>query len=415
MRVAIVDADGIGRYLPAALGRLGLESIHVRSDAPNPQLARRPDILVQLHHGGDLAATTAALRSYDVGFVVAGTESGVLLADALSQSLGTPGNGMSRPLARRDKYEMARAVRDAGLRAAPTIATADLAELLAWRERLGEWPVVLKPPASAGTDNVLFCHTAAEIAAGFTTIMGALDRYDRHNTAVVAQAYLHGEEFFVNTVSRDGAHHVVEVWRYSKRMIDGHPMYDYEEPVPPAEPAVAIVADYVLAVLDALEIRNGAAHTEVILTADGPVLVESAARCGGSHEPDIVSGCLGTDQIECLALAIAAPQDLIDGRLPSYRPRTRLRYVTLISPSGGQVPSAERLASLRALPSFLDVVLTAPEGAALRPTVDLGSSPGYVYLSSPDPAEIDADYRRLRALEATGLYGPAALSPSHSS
>ncbi|MEW2625162.1 ATP-grasp domain-containing protein [Streptomyces sp. NPDC048106] len=413
--VAVVDADGIGAHLPGALARQGLGCVVVRSDTPDAGFARDaggagPDVV----HAGDLAATAAALRGRGVDFVVAGTESGVLLADALSAALGTPGNGMSRPAARRDKYAMARAVAAAGLATAASLVTGSPAELREWARQRGEWPVVLKPRASAGTDQVHFCHSVEQLDAAFAAISAATDRYGGRNTTVLAQQYLHGEEYFVNTVSRDGVHHVVEIWRYHKALIAGTvPMYDYEEPVPAEAPGVPEVAAYALAVLDALEIRNGAAHTEVMLTADGPVLVECAARPGGAHAPDVISRCLGTNQIDLLARVIARPGELTDGTLPRYRIGTPLRYVSLISHVDGVMPDAARLAPVRALPSFTELVLAAPEGSPVRPTVDLSSSPGYVYLSAPDAARIEADYRRLRELERTGLYTAPVPAAGH--
>jgi biotin carboxylase len=412
--VAVVDADGIGVFLPGALARHGARVVHVRSDAPDGHLARYPgDFGAEVVHQGDLARTADALRRHGVSFVVAGIESGVLLADALSAELGTPGNGMTRPAARRDKYEMVAMVAMAGLATAPTIATDSARELLDWAGRLGSWPVVLKPPASCGTDRVLFCRSPGEVRAGFSAVLGAVDRYGQRNATVLGQQFLEGEEYFVNTVSRNGQHHLVEVWHYQKRLVDGeHPMYDYEEPVALGDPAIAPVVNYTLAVLDALEVRNGAGHTEVMLTPSGPVLVECGARPGGAHQPSVVSRCLGTDQIDCLARAIVHPEDLLEGRLPRYQPKGALRYVTLISPADGQVPSAERLAPVRALNTCIELVLNAEAGAPVRRTVDLGSSPGYLYLSAPERAEVEADYRNLRQLEEAGLYQPAALAAS---
>ncbi|MFH7334871.1 ATP-grasp domain-containing protein [Streptomyces sp. KHY 26] len=414
--VAVVDADGIGSHLPGALARQGLGCVVVRSDTPDAGFAGDADGAGShdVVHTGDVSATAAALRGRGVDFVVAGTESGVLLADALSAALGTPGNGMSRPAARRDKYAMAQAVAAAGLATAASLVTGSPDELHAWVRQRGEWPVVLKPRASAGTDQVHFCHSAEQVDAAFAAISAATDRYGGRNMTVLAQQYLHGEEYFVNTVSRDGVHHVVEVWRYHKSLIAGTvPMYDYEEPVPADAPGVRQVADYALAVLDALEIRNGAAHTEVMLTADGPVLVECAARPGGAHAPEVVSRCLGTNQIDLLARVIARPGEAADGTLPRYRIGTPLRYVSLISHVDGVVPDAARLAPVRALPSFTELVLAAPEGSPVRPTVDLSSSPGYVYLSAPDAAQVEADYRRLRELERTGLYAAPVAAGGH--
>jgi biotin carboxylase len=403
VRVAVVDADVKGRPIPSALRTLGLDTVLVRSQNPPVYLAGSG--AVDIRHDGDLAVTSAALGALGVGFVVAGQESGVLLADELSAALGTPGNGMTRPRARRDKYEMALAVQDAGLAVAASFATPSGQEAAAWAESLGSWPVVLKPLASAGTDNVRICHTAEQVVAEHAAIMASTDRYGLPNKAVLAQEYLHGDEYFVNTVSRDGVHHLVEVWRYYKRAIaGGRWMYDHEEPVRLDDPGVAGLVDYALAVLDALEIRNGAAHTEVMLTPTGPVLVECGARMGGSHNPDVVSRCVGTNQIECLALAIARPAEVIERRLPTYRPRSYLRYVTLISPEDGVVPDADGFAPVRELPSFLEMVLTTPAGRPAPRTVDLATSMGYVYLESDDPEQVETDYRRLRDLEENGLY-----------
>ncbi|MYR21983.1 hypothetical protein GTW63_27285, partial [Streptomyces sp. SID6137] len=242
--VAVVDADGIGAHLPGALRREGLGCVVVRSDTPSASFAHdRSEAGADVVHTGDLSATAAALRGLGVDFVVAGTESGVLLADALSAALGTPGNGMSVPTARRDKYAMARAVAASGLATADSLVTGSLPELREWVRRRGEWPVVLKPRASAGTDQVHFCHDEQQVATAFAAVVAATDHYGTRNTTVLAQRYLRGEEYFVNTVSRDGAHHVVEVWRYHKALIAGTvPMYDYEEPVPADDPGVRRVA-----------------------------------------------------------------------------------------------------------------------------------------------------------------------------
>ena len=61
---------------------------------------------------------------------------------------------------------------------------------------------------------------------------------------------------------------------------------------------------------------------------------------------------------------------------------------------------------MRQLSSFLDVVFTLPEGKPIMRTVDLASSPGYVYLSSNHPHQVEEDYARLRHYELNGLYDP---------
>jgi biotin carboxylase len=416
MRCAIVDAYGIGRFLPASLRRYGVEPIHVRSQFPDVHLQYNPDdFSVDIKHEGSIDATAAQLREQCVDFVVAAVESGVLLADALSAAVGTPGNGMTRSTARRNKHEMVEAVRDAGLPVAKSFAAPAVDEIVAWADAHGEWPVVLKPVASAGMDNVHFCRSADEILAGHASVLAATDRYGQRNETVLAQEYLAGDEYFVNSVSREGVHHVVEIWRYHKHQIDStRAMVSYEHPVSSDDPAAKQVGAYAFGVLDALEIRNGAAHTEVMLTANGPVLVESGARLGGAHLPEIVSRCIGTNQVDLLALAIAHPEEITTGRLPGYQLLNHVRFLSLIVPRDGVIPSEEGWAPVKALDSFLELIVTQPAGKRIERTVDLASSPGYMYLTAEDPARIVADYARLRELERMGLYDRPTRPPGPS-
>jgi len=302
-------------------------------------------------------------------------------------------------------------VRRAGLAAADTRSSGSVEDIVAWASARQEWPVVLKPTKSAGADNVIFCSSAGEVRDACERILASTDRYGRANKAVLAMQFLDGDEYFLNTVSRGGVHHIGEIWRYKKVWARGDRLiYDYEYPVPASDPGAAAVGRYTLAVLDALEIANGAAHPEVMLTANGPVLVECNARLCGAQLPDIVSRCFGTNQIELTALSIARPREFEQLAGTPYQLATHLRYVNLINPRPGVVPAEEDLAPVRALPSFAAMKMMLPAGQPLPQTIDLVTSPGYVYLASDDPGQLENDYRRLRELEATTLY--ASLAPA---
>lgn len=409
VKCAVVDAYGAGRLFPAALRRHGVDYLHVRSQFPDTNLSYVPeDFTCEVQHLGDVAETVAELRRHGVTMVMAAAESGVLLANELSAALGTPGNGMSRPEARRDKYAMHQAVRAAGLPHADSIQSSSADEIADWATARGTWPVVLKPVASAGTDHVIFCDSAEAVVAAHAKISASTDRYGRANPTVLAQQFLVGEEHYANTVSRDGVHQIIEVWHYYKRTVPGgRSINDYEDLLPLDDPGGRRVADYVLSVLDALEIRNAAAHTEVMLTADGPVLVECGARIGGGQMPDVLSKCVGTNQVDALALSVARPEEFVSRAREPYRLLSRLRCVNLISETDGVVPAAEKWSAVRELSSFAGLVLGLPEGSPVPRTIDLATCPGAVYLTSDDPAVIEADTRRLRALERGGLYAEA--------
>ncbi|GGY97213.1 ATP-grasp domain-containing protein [Streptomyces poonensis] len=405
MTVALVDAYGAGRLLPDALRLRGVDFVHVRSPFPDTRLAYRPeDFAVDIQHTGELADTVRQLRELRVDSVVAAAESGVLLADELSAALGVPGNDLELSSARRNKFAMQEAVRAAGLASAAGLRSSSLGDITRWAVGQDRWPVVLKPVLSAGTDNVLICHTLEEVAAAHARIMASVDRYGQPNEVVLAQQFLSGTEHYVNSVSRDGVHRIVEVWRYHKRLVDGQSVYDYEDLLALDEPGVQEIVSYVRSVLDALGVRNGAGHTEVMLTDTGPVLIECGARLGGGQVPELLTRCVGADQVNSLAYSLADPESFVAEADAPYRLKSRLRCVNLISPGEGTVPAEDGWGEIEALPSFAHRVMNAPAGSRLSRTIDMATCPGTAYLVADDPASLEADYRTLRDLELDGLY-----------
>ena len=72
------------------------------------------------------------------------------------------------------------------------------------------------------------------------------------------------------------------VWVYDKRPANGSAFVYYGcVPVPIDSPEAQIIVPYVRQVLDALGLKNGPSHGEVILTKDGPCLVEMNCRARG--------------------------------------------------------------------------------------------------------------------------------------
>jgi biotin carboxylase len=418
-RVALVDAYSMGRHLLPALNRHDVECVHVKSQNPDVHLAQMtiPEGFADtVRHDGDLAATASALRERRIDYVIAAGESGVELADQLSAELGTPGNGMSRPTSRRNKYDMVLALRDAGLAHAATTVSSDVEEIIEWVEKTAGYPIVLKPVASSGTDNVVACSSPEQVRVVHEKIMSSADRHGMANTVVLAQEFLDGDEYFVNTVSRDGMHHTVEIWRYYKiRLADGSIIYDYDEPLAPDDPVAKKVESYTHQVLDALEVRNWAAHTEIMMTAGEPVLVECAARFGGGQVLEVNTRCFGTNQVDLFTLSVVNPDEF--NRLPTtaYQLLQHPRDVSLINPTDhGVVPSHEKMAAIRALPSYAHTLMAHPEGHPLPRTIDVATQPGWIFLISDDPEEIRADYEKLREIERDYLYdgAPAAEAAS---
>jgi biotin carboxylase len=401
----IVDAYSTGAALAPRFHAAGIETLHVQSRPVPPLFYQRsfhPEhFAANVVHDGDLDATLAALAGHPIDFVVAGAETGVPLADALAERLGLPGNGTALSHARRDKHAMAEAVRAAGLNAVAQLRTGDPGEAVAWARARDDWPVVVKPLDSAGTEGVFFCEDASEVEAAFGASIGRPNALGGANRELLVQEELRGVQYFTDSISWDGVHHVSEIWRSRKRLVhDTCEMYDYEDLLEPRGPEQDAVADYVRGVLDALGIRYGAAHTELVLTDRGPVLIECGARMQGTILDQVVDRCTPS-HVTVTVDAYLDPSSVPRRAANPPALRERARVVTLISNAEGTIV-AVRHDELEAIPSYAGAVAMLGPGDRIARTYDLFTSPGTVYLVHPDEARLQEDYERLRYLEESG-------------
>jgi hypothetical protein len=401
----VVDAYSTGARLAPRFAAAGLPVVHVQSSPRLPEFYLRAfragDFVENVVHEDDLEATAARLAAHEPAFVVVGAEPGVPLADALSERLGLPSNGSAQSQARRDKNAMSEALRAAGLRTAEALKTADSSAAVTWAAERGGAPVVVKPLDSAGTDGVSICDGTAAIEAAFAAILGRPNALHGANEELLVQELLEGTQLFVNSISWDGVHHVSEVWRDNKLRAGANFIYDYEELLPRHGEQQDQVVPYVEAVLDALGIRFGPAHTEVMLTATGPVLVESGARMHGSVPDEIVDRCTPSHQT-LTAEAYLDPKSVGWRAQQPYELAAGAYCVMLISQHEGRIVGDSGLREIEALPSFAGTISMLGPGDRLKRTIDLFSCPGIIYLVDPDRAQLKADYDRIRELDAAG-------------
>jgi biotin carboxylase len=282
------------------------------------------------------------------------------------------------------------------------VKSGDVDELCAWAERRDQWPVVAKPPASSGTDHVMFCHSVEELRAAARAILSSPNFLNEENCEVLVQELLTGDELIVNTVSWANRHVVTDIWRCPKLLVNGAPLYDLQRLVP-YEDNEAVV-DYIRRALDALEIRYGPAHAEVIVTADGPRLLEVGARVEGSMNPAAVAAAVGRDQVSLTVDAYVDPSGFATLAASRYRIARHCACVVLMSPRRGVLRSLDGLDAIRGLESFFSVNCNVVPGQVIPETRDLLSSPGHVYLVHEDPAIVERDWQRIRQMERDGLY-----------
>src|SRR5206468_11141395 len=138
------------------------------------------------------------------------------------------------------------------------------------------WPAALKPCRAKGSDGVRLCASSEEVTRAFQAVHGQLDRLGFRNETLLAQEFLVGREYVIDTVSHEGRHRLAALWAYGKPApgFESIGLLSSKALLPPDGPLADMLFGFAVRVLDALELRHGAGHIEVIVDADGPVLVE---------------------------------------------------------------------------------------------------------------------------------------------
>jgi len=418
--VVMVDVYAPTMRLAQAFADAGCAVVRVRSTPEVPDVYRAHGgnsgeglFVDTIVHDGDLELTQKAVAEHTPLAVITGGELGVELADRLSEALGLTTNGTALSAARRDKYVQIETVRAAGLRATRQLLVTDEDQLTRWHGALGG-RIVVKPARSAGNDGVAFCDEPAEAVAAYRAVAGARNIFSQRNDAVVAQEHLAGTEYVVNTVSRNGGHRATDLWRYTKISANGvRDRISGAVLVPPSAPEWSPLVGYAHEVLDALQVRHGPAHHEIMLTDDGPCLVEVGVRLCGADTAAQALLALGESQVERTVQAYLDPEAFL---ADCDRPQTVQLHVAmafLTSPVTGTLRGYPLLDHVRTLESCHEIQIGVEPGGHLPLTIDDTTEPMMVVLAHERPEVVARDLGTVGWLDGHGFYhvepvGPAA-------
>ncbi|MFI9204094.1 ATP-grasp domain-containing protein [Streptomyces sp. NPDC053048] len=237
----------------------------------------------------------------------------------VARALGLPNGDPDVVWRLRDKGQTRAALAAAGVPQPASVPVATADEALAAADRLG-YPVILKPRGLGASLGVIKAADPAGLRAGFTFTSsietpGGIT-YDSAEPYLVEE-FVTGEEISVDAVVHRGEVTAV----YIGRKVVGYPPYaeetghlvDASDPLL-TDPAFAALLSDVHA---ALGVTDAWTHSEFMLTADGPRLIEVNGRLGGDLIPYLGLLATGIDPGPAAA-AVAC------GRRPRLEP-TRAR------------------------------------------------------------------------------------------
>ncbi|CAM9458146.1 unnamed protein product, partial [Hapterophycus canaliculatus] len=432
-------------------------------------------------------ADWASRLPFPLAAVICESDAGLANAERLQAALlGDRFGGMND--ARRDKFLMNEAMRDAGLSAARQIKTGDRAKVREFLETLKTKPPpppaisprtdgqtlgravddagdpaaressrklpsdasglnrqrhrrqdgetesptcldgvlsVVKPARGCASGSVFRCNGEGEAMKAFEKILGT-PKYGtpgEYNDEVLVQEFLVGTEYVVDTVSRDGEHKAVAVWRYDKGAANGAPFVYFSVKLMPSDgEAEQKVVEYAFKALDALGVKFGPTHTEVMMVNAGdgargsgnrspaegtPTLVEVNTRWHLTDFAPLTDACIGYNAVEETLSAYLDPGrfDALPRVPPTGKGSRYGRVVHLVSYVEGPLERVLHEEEIRGLESFagIDVYADPKNGGSghVKRTIDIRSDAGWVRLVHDREDVVERDYRRVVELMPT--------------
>ena len=447
---AIIIMDGFspyhGQYLSHAARHVyGAAVIHILSDFMTRYLYQVQEHidhlssrLPNLDRGEDVEAWMALLPpSFEICGIYCESDSGLGDAERLGVALGLyPRCHDGVNAARRDKFLMNQVVAEVGgldvvkQQSCKTLEEAeDFARELGLSEEeedddtkdnTSDVLVVVKPLRGVASDDVHLCSNLSSLRKAFAKIMHSpvfgSPTAAKHEQVLV-QEFATGVEYAIDVVCRDGERKAAALWKYDKRAVNGAPFVYHSTQLVSAEGEVEQeVCKYVFNALEALGIRWGLSHVEVIAetSSEGKIrvrLVEVNCRQHNTNFMPICNACVGYNALDLVLAAHLGQNSEESDNQSSQRipweevptlPSTRaygaiVHFVSHVEGKISQIrydvlEEMEDLSSVMDLyvyPQFMDV------GSPIQKTVDIRSDTGWAHLMNNDEEEYQRDYTKL--------------------
>lgn len=346
------------------------------------------------------------LSAHPILRIIAGSEASVAIADELS-SIYCPhfANPTNTSSWRNNKFLMQEAIEKAHLNAVKQIKIMEPGLTKTQENLLANWsfPLIVKPSNSLCTFGFKKCEDLHSLQLAINELMGTTPIMGETINELVVQEYLQGTEYFVDTVSLNGSHKIIDVFCYHKTLHEGIPIYRSIDLVDPASTEATICIDYVLKVLDALELHHGLAHTELFLTEKGPFLVEINPRISGAYgyPNKLAAYILERDQATWVVKSIVNTQQFLkEPMLPQVR-KGDGRIVCLQN----WIPkkfNGLNIEKLKSFPSYHESIALKKIGETLPAAKYLTDTVAFVLLRHTDKKQVQDDYERILRLEENG-------------
>lgn len=246
----------------------------------------------------DIPKVVEAAKKYQVdGVMTVASDMPMRTVAAVAKELNIAGVNEDTALKATDKALMRECLQEHNVPIPAFSRVKDYEEYLTAIQQL-KGKFIVKPADNSGSRGVFLVKDINDKE----TLKYAYDysKKSSRSGVIIIEEYMEGPEVSVETLSVEGKVHIIAV---TDKLTTGAPRFvemGHSQPSHLADDIKEQIALVTTAAVTAIGIENGPSHTEIIVTAQGPKIVEIGARLGGDHiTSHLVPLSTGIDMVEC--------------------------------------------------------------------------------------------------------------------
>lgn len=355
---------------------MGLEVIAVDMN-PDAVGFKVPGVFREVISTIDIDAIVEAAKKHKIdGIMTLATDMPMRSVAAVAKEMGLNGIDAETALKATNKAEMRKALQDARVPIPKFFKVSSEDEYMEAVKHFNV-PFIVKPADSSGSRGIFEVKDITN-----ERVIKEAYRYCYPYSRVgdvVVEEYMQGPEVSVETISIDGVCHVIQI---TDKLTTGAPHYvemGHSQPTQLSKEVSDKIADVAKAANKAIGIVNGPSHTEIIVTSEGPKIVEIGARLGGDNiNTHLVPLSTGINIVECcIKIALGEKPDI----KPKLNKGAAIRY---FDQHAGVIKSIDGIEEAKKIKGVQQISIVHGAGEEISEVTSSGARMGFVIAQDVD-------------------------------
>lgn len=323
----------------------------------------------------DIPSAIEIAKKYKIdGVMTLASDMPVKTVAAVAKELNLVGVSLDTANKTTDKSKMRKALDKANVPIPSYFRVSNIDEL---REAIKQMPsdFIIKPVDSSGSRGVIKVDNRKDVVNAYE-----YSKKQSRDGVVIVEEYMSGPEISVETIAFNGVIHVIQI---TDKITTGAPHYvELGHTQPTRLECIDEIKTVAIEANKALGILNGPSHTEIIVTEEGPKIVEVGARLGGDCiTTHLVPLSTGVNMVEaCINIALGKIPDVT----ATLNCGSAIRY---FHQPIGKVSNIIGLDNAKQIPGVQQVNIVHGIGEEVGEIIDSNSRMGFVIAQGKDSYE----------------------------